>query len=1084
MVYNYPVDMNQTPDKAPGRGIRAILRLPLVTMGLWVVLGAIGFVFLPSVEHVVASQSNANLPKDAPTLQALTTMDDAFGTGKARAFVFVVFENNDKLTDADQAAYTRLFQRFTDTTDPKASEYVAEVQSYVTPQVTPAATTAPAKGTKAAAKPKPVTINVDGKTYVVDTDKKGALTSEDGQATYLPVGLTADFGSAASNDQVEWVRDEIKDVNNESSNAAKIYVTGDPANLIDMTKLATSANQISGIVSMVLLFVILLIIYRRFASIFVPLITIGIATLCTLSVLSLAGQAGMGLSTYTESFCVAIVLGAGTDYSIFLISRFREEYARTGDVYSAVSQAMIKIGPALLASAGTVAISSMVLNFTQLAVFSTTGPAMAVAVGTTVLIAMTVTPALLLLVGKRIGPQPVAPATSFWNRVGDYVATKPARILLAGTAMLLLLTAFVPTVELGYSEHPADPKATEAATGQEVLDDHFGKYTTQPDYVLINAKGLTTATGAPVDLHDFEYIDRILGASRVISQIDGVAKVSSATRPDGSEIKELTIADQVGKVGEELDTAADKIKNGQGDLVDLKDGTASLASGADRQAAGMRQATNAMPRLISGLNQLASGSNRSAAGARRLAGGAEDIRAGLRDLANGLQQTRSGLSQSTSGIGQVVQALNQDPYCNQSPICPQARAALANIYQGQRDRMVPGLSRAANAANQLASGQSKVSDGLRNLAAGLNQSAGGAYSIAGGQRSLYGGMSQLASGSQQIANGLDKLPSGIREIVDNTIKLGDGLSQTGDFLSDVSQQSSSQEAGGFYIPPDVLDSAAYKESQTPFISPDGSVARIQILGKTSPSGSEGLDRFDTIQERVKDSLRGTSLEGAKIQMTGASGGTADLRHYFKQDFKLALIAVLLTVLILMMIVLRSLIAPLYLLISVILSYGAALGATVILFHLILGQDMPFNVPVLSFVLLVAVGADYNILLMSRMRESKGRLTPRAVGQAVTATGPVITSAGIIFASAFLPMVASTLSAVAQLCFTVTVGLLLDTFVVRTLIVPACAVLLGDKSWWPGRSEIEGPGSAAVAGSGFSLPKPKVLAPPIMTADTL
>lgn len=1077
------MDLNQTPDKAPGRGIKAILRLPLLTMGLWVVLGAIGFVFLPSVEHVVASQSNANLPKDAPTLQALTTMDDAFGTGKARAFVFVVFENTDKLTDADEATYTRVFSRFTDTTNKEAAEYVAEVQSYVTPEATSALPPSTLKADKD--KEKPVTINVDGASYVVDTDKRSALTSEDGQATYLPVGLTADFGSAGSNDQVAWVRDQIKEVDAASTGAAKIYVTGDPANLIDITALATKANTISGVVSMVLLFFILLIIYRRFASIFVPLVTIGIATLCTLSVLSLAGQAGMGLSTYTESFCVAIVLGAGTDYSIFLISRFREEYARTGDVYSAVAQALIKIGPALLASAGTVAISSMVLNFAQLSVFATTGPAMAVAVGTTVLIAMTVTPAMLLLVGKRIGPQPVAPETSFWNRVGRYVATKPARILLGGTAVLLMLAAFVPTVELAYSEEPADPTATEAATGQKVLDDHFGKYTTQPDYVLINAKGLTSPTGEPVDLHSPQYLARILDATRDIAQVEGVSKVSSASMPSGEEIKDLTIADQVGKVGKELDDAADKINSGKGDLVDLKDGTATLADGADRQAAGMRQATSAMPRLISGLEQLSNGSSRSASGARRLANGAEDIRGGLRDLANGLEQARSGLSQSTNGIGQVLQALNQDPFCNQSPICPQARAALANIYQGQRDRLVPGLSRAAGAANQLASGQSKISDGLRNLAAGLNQSAGGAASIAGGQRDLYGGMSQLANGSQQIANGLDKLPSGIREIVDNTIKLGDGLSQTGDFLSDVSQQASSPEAGGFYIPPSALESADFQKSQAPFISADGTVARIQILGATSPSSTAGLDRFDSIKERVEDSLRGTTLEAADIQMTGASGGTADLRHYFRADFKLVLIAVLLTVLVLMMIVLRSLIAPLYLLLSVILSYGAALGATVILFHQILGQDMPFNVPVLSFVLLVAVGADYNILLMSRMRESKGRLTPRAVGQAVTATGPVITSAGIIFASAFLPMVASTLSAVAQLCFAVVIGLLLDTFVVRTLIVPACAALLGDKSWWPGRSEIDGgTGAAAVTGTGFSLPRPKVLAPPIMTADSL
>lgn len=1030
------MNSNNDADNEPGWSIKAILRLPLLTMGLWVVLGGLGFAFLPSVEHVVASQSNANLPKDAPTLKALSEMDDAFGSGRARSFVLVVFENEDKLNAVDEAAYASLVTKLN-----SKPEYIAEVQD-----------------------------------YIGNADKKKGLTSEDGQATYLPVGLTADIGSAANGDQVAWVREQVKAATGGLGETSKVYVTGDPALLVDMTELATAANEISGIVSMVLLFVLLLVIYRRVASVFVPMITIGIATLCTLSVLSLAGQAGMGLSTYTESFCVAIVLGAGTDYSIFLLSRFREEYARTGDVYTAVAQAMIKVGPALLASAGTVAISSMVLNFAQLGVFRTTGPAMAVAVTTTVAIAMTVTPAMLILVGKRIGPQPVSKPDAFWKRVGAYVAAKPGRILLGGTAVLVLLSAFVPSASLAFHEKPSDPDAIEASRGQKVLDDHFGKYKTQPDYVLITADH---------DMRNSRDLAVLAAASRSVAKIDTVGSVRSAAQPGGEAIKDSRITSQISKVADELGSAADKIKDGQGGLDELKSGTSSLANGADQQAAGMRQAAAAMPRLISGMSQLTGGAQKSAGGARRLAGGAEQIRAGLRDLANGLEQARAGLSQSTSGIGQVVQALQQDPFCNQSPICPQARQALAQIYAGQKNQLVPGLSNAASGANRLASGQSDIADGLRNLANGLARSAGGSAQLNNGQRSLYNGMQALANGSRQLADGLDKLPSGIRDIVDQTVKLGDGLDKTGDYLSDVSQQSDTADAGGFYLPATALDSERFSTAIQQFLSPDGKTARIQIVGTTAPGATAGLDRFNASKDRVAEALKGTTLDGSKIQTTGAAGGAADLRDYFKQDFKLVLIAVLLTVLILMMIVLRSLIAPLYLLLSVILSYGAALGLTVLLFHFILGNDMPFNVPVLSFVLLVAVGADYNILLMSRMREIKGKLTPQAVGEAVTATGPVITSAGVIFASAFLPMVASTLTAVAQLCFTVAVGLLLDTFVVRTLIVPACAAMLGDKSWWPGRSgEHDGTTSAALAGSGFSLPKPKVLAPPIMTADRL
>jgi RND superfamily putative drug exporter len=736
---------------------------------------------------------------------------------------------------------------------------------------------------------------------------------------------------------------------------------------------------------------------------------------------------------------------------------------------------MIKIGPALLASAGTVAISAMVLNFAQLSVFRTTGPAMAVAVGTTVVISLTVTPAMLLLVGKSIGPAPVAKETSFWNRVGNYVAIKPTRILLGGTAALILLAAFVPTAALAYADSPADPHATEAAYGQQILNDHFGKYKTQPDYVLITADH---------DMRNSKDLAILAAVSRDIAKVPTVASVSSAAQPGGKAIKDSRITSQLNTVAESLSSAANKIKSGKGGLTSLQNGTTTLANGADQQAAGMRQATNAMPRLISGLSQLTNGEAQSAAGARRLANAVDQIRSGLRQLANGLDQAHSGASQTTYGIGQVVQALNSDATCGQSSTCSQARSALAQIYSGQHNRLVPGLGRSASAAQQLASGQAQLTTGLQRLASGLAQSVGGHEALNSGQSALYGGMSRLSSGSSQLASGLAKLPSGVKQIVDNTLKLSNGLSKTGSYLSDVSQQSDTADAGGFYLPNSALDSTAFSTAIKQFLSPDGRVARIQYLSTTSPGSTAGLNRFGAVKSQVVEALKGTTLDGSDIAMTGASGGSADLRDYFKADFKLVLIAVLLTVLILMMIVLRSLIAPLYLLVSVILSYGAALGSTVLIFHQILGQEMPFNVPVLSFVLLVAVGADYNILLMSRMRESKGRLTPKAVGRAVTATGPVITSAGIIFSSAFLPMVASTLSAVSQLCFTVVIGLLLDTFIVRTLIVPACAALLGDKSWWPGHSEASDPTSTVALNSGFALPRPRVLAPPIMTMDTL
>jgi RND superfamily putative drug exporter len=122
--------------------------------------------------------------------------------------------------------------------------------------------------------------------------------------------------------------------------------------------------------------------------------------------------------------------------------------------------------------------------------------------------------------------------------------------------------------------------------------------------------------------------------------------------------------------------------------------------------------------------------------------------------------------------------------------------------------------------------------------------------------------------------------------------------------------------------------------------------------------------------------------------------------------------------------------------------------TTLVFQHLGGQDIHFTAPVIVFVLLVAVGADYNILLMSRMRESGLALDRDQVARAVTATGPVITAAGLIFASTFVALLFSPVEALAQTGFAVAAGLLLDTFVVRTLVVPACAALFEEGSWWP------------------------------------
>jgi RND superfamily putative drug exporter len=162
-------------------------------------------------------------------------------------------------------------------------------------------------------------------------------------------------------------------------------------------------------------------------------------------------------------------------------------------------------------------------------------------------------------------------------------------------------------------------------------------------------------------------------------------------------------------------------------------------------------------------------------------------------------------------------------------------------------------------------------------------------------------------------------------------------------------------------------------------------------------------------------------------------------------------------------VLRAIVAPLYLIASVVISFLSAVGVGVVFFQFVLHQAIYWNVQATAFIVLVAVGADYNLLLITRIREESGSGIRTGIIRAVRSTGGVITSAGIIFAASMFGLLFGSLSTMVQTGFIIGVGLLIDTFVVRTITVPALAAMIGRANWWPSK-----PTAAKVASFDISI----------------
>jgi putative drug exporter of the RND superfamily len=237
---------------------------------------------------------------------------------------------------------------------------------------------------------------------------------------------------------------------------------------------------------------------------------------------------------------------------------------------------------------------------------------------------------------------------------------------------------------------------------------------------------------------------------------------------------------------------------------------------------------------------------------------------------------------------------------------------------------------------------------------------------------------------------------------------------------------------------------------TAFISPDGHTARYLVQTNLNPYGTEAMDQIHRIVDAARGPHPRALLKEASISASGVTAMLRDIRAYYEKDVNLIISMTLLIVFLILVAILRAVVAPLYLIASVVISYLSALGIGVVLFQFILKQELTWSIPGLTFIVLVAMGADYNLLLISRLREEAPNGLRSGVIRTVSSTGGVITAAGVIFAASMYGMLFASTSTVVQAGFVIGTGLLLDTFIVRTITVPAIAVLVGKANWWPSK----------------------------------
>ena len=1012
-----------------GRIGAVVVRVPLLVIAAWIALGLGLTQLFPPLGELAQRAPAAILPDDAPSVVSGKQMTEAFQEASSENILMVVLVNEDGLTTADEEVYSVLVDRLRADT-----ESVAALQDFIsTPPL------------------------------------REILASEDDKAWLLPVNIIGELGTpkaSAATKQVIGLVDETV-----AGTTLSAYTTGPAGTINDINDIGERDRVTIELVTVVVLLVILLVVYRNPLTMTLPLITIGVALMTAQGVVAGLGTVGLSVSNQTIVLMTAMMFGAGVDYAVFLIARYHD-YLRDGQhPDTAVRNSLISVGKVIFASAFTVAVTFMGMVFTKLTVFYTVGAALSASILVGCFAAVTFLPSLLVLAGRRGWAKPRRDLTTqFWRRSGIRVVRRPVVNLVASLVVLATLAGIAALAQYNYDDRKALPAASESIRGYDAIGKHFPINASLPQYILITS---------PRDLRTPEALADMEEMAQRVSQVADVDIVRGITRPTGERLEQAKLSFQAGEVGTPLNQAADTINSNTGNLN-------MLASGADQIADVLGAIRAALPQTLETVSYLVQAlaflQNQYGTGPA-LPG--FDIGSNPLSTIHGLGgsmgvNTGDAVAAYDESIAPVLKSLEGNPVCDADPDCVAARARLQQLAEARENGTLDQISDLCQALNEAPidptalpaekplvpppiPGKEKpepgallpgaptaepkppgVSDALDSIGESLRASGITDSSDLQNQlNQLQQGITLLADASRQVADGVALL-------VDQTKTLGAGLDRASSFLLSMKNNATTPSMAGFYIPGQILNGQEFRRAAAIFISPDGRTVRYLVQTKLDPFTEPAMDQVNAIVEAARSAQPNTTLADATISMNGFTVTLRDTRDYYYQDLRHIVTTTILVVLGILVILLRALVAPVYLVASVVLSYLSSLGLSVIVFQGIIGQDLHWSVPGLTFIISVAMGADYSMLLIARIRDESPRGIKSGVIRTVTQTGGVITVAGLIFSASMIGLQFSSITTLVQMGFIISVGILLDTFVVRTVTVPAMAVLVGKANWWPSR----------------------------------
>ncbi|MDT5391918.1 MAG: putative drug exporter of the superfamily, partial [Mycobacterium sp.] len=830
-----------------------VLSIPIILVWLFVAVAL--SVITPSLDVVGDKHSVSLSPQSSPAFQSMMNIGAVFKQFDSDSTAMVVLEGQDKLGDSAHQFYNQIVAKLT-----ADHAHVENVQDFWSDPLTAAGSQSP-----------------------------------DGKAAYVQVFLRGAQGTTPSHEAVASVRNLVSSV--PGPPGVKAYVAGNTVLNADTSVAGHKSLQLMALVSIGVIMVMLLIVYRSIVTTILALLIVGIELFAAQGVTATAGNLNIiGLTPYAVSMITMLAIAAGTDYVIFLLGRYQEARAAGQEREEAYYTAYHGVSHVILGSGLTIVGALLCLTLCTLPYFQTMGLPCAIALLVIMSAALTLAPAVVA-VASRFGlldPKGQL-STRGWRKVGTTVVRWPVPIIFATSMIAIIGFVSLLTYVPQYNDQKYTPADMPANVAMTAAERHFSQARMNPELLMLEADH---------DLRnpaDMLVIDRV---AKNVFHLKGIERVQTITRPLGSPIEHSSIPFQIAMQNSAtLQTA--KLQN---------DNTAQMLEQADelsKTIANMEHMYDVLKQVVATTHTLDQQTH---------------------DIVDTTNQLRGSLADFDDFFRPLRAYFYWEPHCFDIPSCWAIRSVFDSL---------DGIDALADKFQTLTGSIDQLDTLMPQMLATLPPTIESMKTMRDFMVSTHSTMAGIQAHQQEGA---------------------EGATLMGQYFDEAKNDDS------FYLPPEVFKNPDFERGLKMFVSADGKAVRLIITHQGDPASVEGIKHVAGIRETVADAVKGTPLENAKVSLAGTASLYSDMQKGVTVDLLIACIAAMILIFAIMLIITRSVVAALVIVGTVAASLGTACGLSVLLWQDVLGLGVQWIVLPLSIVILLAVGSDYNLLVVSRLKE--------------------------------------------------------------------------------------------------------------------